>query len=150
MASTFRPFRRSLGVWPLVACLSLAMCTTAPDPVTPDSTALPVPANATPGPFNGAFETRIDLATSDARRDLSDWGPLDAEVYRLPDGTAFDTVEAFYDAELDGWARALPAARADGRRPIAGWARGDDRRAALLVPGTPEDPWPFLVVLTPR
>ena len=131
------------------ASLSL-MCASQPDPaLAPVADTPPVPAFAQAGPFNGAFETRIDLALAAVRRDLGDWGPLDERIYRVEDDTAFDEIAAFYDAELAGWRRSSRVALGSDRAPYGVWEQGDRRFAALLVPGRPDDPWTFLVTLQP-
>lgn len=142
------PVRRGLVALGVVLLLLIPWILVT-DSLAPPTPSIPVPAFAEPGPFNGAFEPRIDTAISAARRTLADWGRLDAAIFRVPDGQPMAPIVAHYDRELDGWARAPDAAHPDARRPLVGWARNEDRFAALLVPGHAEDPWTFLVLLTP-
>lgn len=121
---------------------------------------LPVPAFATEGSFNGAFEARIDLAEASVRDALRDrFGRVEVDVLRLDDGAGWSEVEAFYtqafaEAPLAeaGFERQPTASGDPDAYRLAVWARdrrtqSDEALAVAVVPGRPDDPLSFLLLV---
>ena len=116
--------------------------------------ALPVPPFAYEAPLRGAYEARLDRALGAVRQSLRDpYGAADADVFHLADGTSWEAVEAFYaDAfatdALGGFERQPEPPGDPDRYRLAVWARGArEALAVAFVPGRPDDPAAFLVLL---